>query len=90
MMNITKTIARSLLLVACFILFSCEADKQPVALETFQFAGSDTPIDALDVGEIQAVVVTPFRKSPASTRLRDGLQPCRPVLPSLQLRQSTA
>jgi hypothetical protein len=56
---ILKTIVRSLLLVACFILFSCEADKQVVALETFQFAGSDTPIDALDVGEIQAVVVTP-------------------------------
>jgi hypothetical protein len=54
-----KTIVRSLLLVTCFILPSCEEEKQPAALETFQFAGSDTPIDALDVGEIQPVIVTP-------------------------------
>ncbi|MDR1119356.1 MAG: Ig-like domain-containing protein [Dysgonamonadaceae bacterium] len=53
-----KTMAGALCLAACMMLSSCEKEQQPVALETFQFAGSDTPIDALDVGEVQPVTVT--------------------------------
>jgi hypothetical protein len=54
-----KTMIWSLLLATCFMPFACENDKQQLALETFQFANSDTPIDTLSVDEIQSVVVTP-------------------------------
>jgi hypothetical protein len=55
---ISRTIARSLLPVVCLALFSCEADKQPVALETFQFVKPGTPADTLDIDEILPITIT--------------------------------
>lgn len=61
-MRLYETTAWGVLFAVSFGLTACE-DKQQVALETFKFTRSDTPVDTLNIDEIQSVVVVPTPKS---------------------------